>query len=98
MEKPQEELKEEENTSRDENQHLRIGFEGCKRFACVAMRGQRAFQVIFKKQPEPRPSGRGARASIGEEQSRSDVAAEGGVVRPGRDEAGRARRPGWTWF
>lgn len=46
MEKPQEELKEEENTSRDENQHLRIGFERCKRFECAAMKGQRAFQVI----------------------------------------------------
>lgn len=29
----------------------------------------------------------------GKEQGRSDVAAEGGVVRPGRDEAGRAWRP-----
>lgn len=37
--------------------------------------------------------GPGASGKRGEEQSRSDVAAEGGIVRPGRDEAGRVWRP-----
>lgn len=88
MEKFQEELKEKGNTPRDENWHLRIGFEGCKRVECTATRGQRAFQIILKekkkerKKPEPRRSGRGFYGGHGEKLPTSDVAAGGDTVRP----------------